>query len=81
MEGTRHKSDAPYQTYVIHLSFADSGVGTIALLYERLRFLLLGSKWVNPLGTLAWSALHVLLVVGGASYMVLHIRVWRLLLH
>ena len=44
-------------------------MGSIALGYERLRFLLLDSKWLPkvPLGILVWSALHVLLVVGGAS--------------
>ena len=47
------------------------GPGATIPAYARLRFALLGSTWLpKSVGMLVWSALHVLLVVGGAPVLV-----------
>ena len=48
-----------------------SGPGATIPAYARLRFALLGCTWLpKSVGMLVWSALHVLLIVGGAPVLV-----------
>ena len=58
------------------------GPGATIPAYARVRFALLGSTWLpKSVGMLVWSALHVLLVVGGAPVLIFAaaarlVRVW-----
>ncbi|KAG0562254.1 hypothetical protein KC19_9G130600 [Ceratodon purpureus] len=67
--------------YEVHVAV----VGSCTPLYLRLRFALLASTWLpSSLGALAWSVLHVLLVVVAALYflsVVILILIWDIVLH
>jgi hypothetical protein len=58
------------QSYDVHVCV--SGPGAQITAYHRLRFALQASSWFpRPLGIALWSALHVLLLVGGVALLVL----------
>jgi hypothetical protein len=65
MECTRHSEELVRQSYDVHVCVSGPGVQITA--YHRLHFALQASSWFpRPLGIALWSALHVLLLVGGA---------------
>jgi hypothetical protein len=71
MECTRHsEEELVRQSYDVHVCV--SGPGAQITAYHRLRFALQASSWFpRPLGIALWSALHVLLLVGGVALLVL----------
>lgn len=70
MECTRHSEELVRQSYDVHVCV--SGPGAQITAYHRLRFALQASSWFpRPLGIALWSALHVLLLVGGVALLVL----------
>ncbi|KAG0626833.1 hypothetical protein M758_2G154900 [Ceratodon purpureus] len=72
---------AKMDEYEIHVAV----VGSRNPLYLRLRFALLASSWLpSSLGALAWSVLHVLLVVVATLYflsVVILMLIWDIVLH
>jgi hypothetical protein len=65
VECTRRSEELVGQSYDVHVCV--SGPGAQITAYHRLRFALQASSWFpRPLGIALWSALHVLLLVGGA---------------
>ncbi|KAG0559813.1 hypothetical protein KC19_10G131100 [Ceratodon purpureus] len=75
MECTRRYRNNVNQTFEIHVCVSDSSAGIATS--ERLRFALLDSPWfLKPFGIVLWSLLHVLLVVAGASLLVLAAVSW-----
>ncbi|KAG0587045.1 hypothetical protein KC19_2G136700 [Ceratodon purpureus] len=67
--------------YEVHVAV----VGSHTPLYLRIRFALLASSWLpSPLGILAWSVLHVLLVVVVTLYflsLVILLLIWDIVCH